>query len=149
MEKQIVFVDEKNSRFSFSSKTIGKLKAAGVLVSVGSIGLVLRQFNPENFSFSICPIKIVSGLDCPLCGGTRATHFFLRGDFVAAFEYNAFVASLMIPTLIFFVCWSAVSLWKKNRWDVPTTSYFFLFLLVVFGVVRNLPFSWAEPLRTY
>lgn len=148
VEKQVVCAGAENSDTFFSSATIGKVKAAGVLVSAGFIGMSLRYFNPENFSFSSCPVKIVSGLDCPLCGGTRATHFLLRGDFAAALELNIFVVALF-PMLILFLYWNIFSLWKRNVWKIPKVSYLFLFLLVVFGIVRNLPFSWAEPLRTY
>jgi hypothetical protein len=36
-----------------------------------------------------CVFYQVTGLPCPFCGGTRATHALLRGDFPLALYYNA------------------------------------------------------------
>lgn len=35
-----------------------------------------------------CPLKLATGWDCPLCGGTRMGAALLHGDVPAAFGYN-------------------------------------------------------------
>ncbi|MBV8529161.1 MAG: DUF2752 domain-containing protein [Candidatus Dormibacteraeota bacterium] len=39
----------------------------------------------------MCPVKLVTGLDCPGCGGLRLTHDLLHGDLRAAMHDNAFL----------------------------------------------------------
>ena len=35
-----------------------------------------------------CPFRIVTGWDCPLCGGTRMGSALLHGDVATAFAFN-------------------------------------------------------------
>jgi hypothetical protein len=35
-----------------------------------------------------CPLKLITGWDCPLCGGTRMGAALMHGDVPAAFHYN-------------------------------------------------------------
>lgn len=35
-----------------------------------------------------CPLKLITGWDCPLCGGTRMGAALMHGDLSAAFHYN-------------------------------------------------------------
>lgn len=35
-----------------------------------------------------CPFKLLTGWDCPLCGGTRMGASLMHGDVSAAFHYN-------------------------------------------------------------
>jgi len=35
-----------------------------------------------------CPFKLITGWDCPLCGGTRMGASLMHGDVSAAFHYN-------------------------------------------------------------
>ncbi len=46
-----------------------------------------------------CPMHMIFGLYCPLCGGTRALGSLLRGDILNSFIYNPAV----LPSLIAFV----------------------------------------------
>lgn len=38
-----------------------------------------------------CPFRMITGWDCPLCGGTRLGNALLHGDVPAAFAYNPLV----------------------------------------------------------
>lgn len=35
-----------------------------------------------------CPLKLITGWDCPLCGGTRMGAALMHGDVSGAFHYN-------------------------------------------------------------
>ncbi len=49
---------------------------------------VLTVFSAYIILFYRCPIKLITGKDCPGCGMTRAIIAALRFDFSAAFSYH-------------------------------------------------------------
>lgn len=59
---------------------------------LGIIALLYRTFNPlEHALFPNCPIKTITGLDCPGCGAQRAAHYLLNGEIQLALVQNSFV----------------------------------------------------------
>ena len=50
----------------------------------------------------VCGFHLLSGLPCPLCGGTRAAQAALRGDWAMALYLNP-LALVVVTALIFFV----------------------------------------------
>lgn len=48
--------------------------------------------------FPACPLRALTGLDCPGCGGTRAVHALTHGDIETAFDHNA-VLTIVLPLL--------------------------------------------------
>jgi hypothetical protein len=88
----------------------------------------------------ICPLHAATGLDCPLCGATRASIALFEGDLPAAFGYNVvFVAALPVIVAVLVLA----------RMRLVTTSQVVDSLNVavlgwtagVWFVVRNLPWS--------
>jgi hypothetical protein len=85
--------------------------------------------------FPFCPFQVITGWDCPACGGLRMTHDVLHGNLSAAVHDNVFLL-IGLPLL---AVWS---LWRLHRGrQVVSTA-----LLIVLGVatigwtvVRNLP----------
>mgnify|MGYP001316313777 FL=1 len=67
---------------------------AGALVALAALFLLLPGISP----FSFCGFRMLSGLPCPFCGGTRATLALLRGDLSLAAYLNplAFAAVLVL-----------------------------------------------------
>lgn len=65
-----------------------------------------------------CPLKSLTGYDCPSCGIQRAIHALLNGDFKAAFWVNPFL-TLIFPYLI-AVIYVAVS---KDRFALSIRPY--------------------------
>lgn len=57
-----------------------------------------------------CPFRMVTGWDCPLCGGTRLGGALLRGDLVAAFLYNPVVLLGLVVLSVLGVLWSVEAL---------------------------------------
>lgn len=93
-----------------------------------------------------CPFRLLTGWNCPLCGGTRMGGALLHGDIAAAWSFNpvALVGLLVIGTL--GVLWAleaaggpAVRLPRRlgrvsaARWLVLGVG-----LAVVWTVLRNL-----------
>ncbi len=94
-----------------------------------------------------CPLRALTGLDCPLCGATRATHALTRGDVLAALDFNAFYV-VLLPIVIV-----AVALWLvRGRTPAivrrPSFAPVLLGAAIAFAVVRNLPFAPFSVLGT-
>ena len=94
--------------------------------------------------YPVCPTQALFGIDCPACGGLRATHALAHGDIAGAMDHNL-VFVLAVPFII-----GAWALWFWRAWtgtkpeDTPRRRAFqryapmvLLVVLVVFGVVRN------------
>lgn len=60
------------------------------VVAVGALGVFLSLFTilPRLNPFPFCGFHRLTGLPCPLCGGTRAARAILHGDFFLALYLN-------------------------------------------------------------
>ena len=88
-----------------------------------------------------CPLKLLTGLDCPLCGATRATFSLLQGHLAAAIDHNVlYVLSLPVVAVLGLV-W-VVFRWRPPRFDRPAFRWALVGVAVAFAVARNLP---VEP----
>jgi len=95
-----------------------------------------------------CAVKLVSGFDCPGCGGTRAFFYALHGNIPAAARHHA-VFIFALPFLIYlYVAWAGERVFRRRLPQLRVTPRmigFFLGAWGVFTVVRNLPwapFTW-------
>nr|MDT0526169.1 DUF2752 domain-containing protein [Streptomyces sp. DSM 41633] len=71
----------------------------GGAVLVGSLVYIgLDDPHRPGFPFPPCPFKLITGWNCPACGGLRMTHDLLHGDLGAAVVDNAF-ALVGLPLL--------------------------------------------------
>lgn len=57
-----------------------------------------------------CPIKALTGFDCPGCGSQRMIHALLHGDFAGAWRRNPFLI-VMIPVMLAAL---VAELWRKR-----------------------------------
>jgi len=48
-----------------------------------------------------CPFRRLTGLLCPLCGGTHSLYHLARGEWNAAWRSNALVPSALVILLVF------------------------------------------------
>lgn len=92
--------------------------------------------------FPPCPLKALTGLDCPFCGGLRATHDLLHGNVAAAVDLNALTTLFVLPVaLVLLVGWT-VQRWRGRPFEVriptPVTAAIVVAVLA-FTVVRNVP----------
>src|SRR5689334_2220232 len=82
----------------------------GVLVVAGAALVSLYFFNPtEHGFFPRCLLHSLTGLDCPGCGGLRATHQLLHGNFIAALRLNPLFIALL-PVGAFFAIRHLISI---------------------------------------
>lgn len=90
-----------------------------------------------------CPLYQLTGLWCPGCGLTRATHALLRGDLGAAFGFNLFFPLFLGGIVFGWLAWFRRSLGRPPRLAVSRLPMWVPIAagvaLIGFGVVRNLP----------
>ncbi|GAA1769731.1 DUF2752 domain-containing protein [Nocardioides hankookensis] len=117
-------------------------------LAVASLALRLRDPH-DHGSWGLCP-SAAMGIYCPGCGGLRAVNDLTHGDLAGAASSNlAFVVALPF-ILVGLVLWTA-GRWRGRPYQVPMSvvrpvAYTGLALLLLFTVVRNLPFgSWLAP----
>ncbi len=104
---------------------------------------VLFWFDPSRYPFyPQCLFHRWTGWNCPGCGATRAMHQLLHGHVTAALRCNALLI-LSLPWLAF------LALRQFSRWRAglpvvlpavrPGVAVVFLWVLVLFTVLRNIP----------
>jgi hypothetical protein len=118
---------------------------AGVWLGLTAAAIFVFFFNPAspaNQWFPKCPFRLLTGMQCPGCGATRAFYQLLHLHPIAAFKLNP----LMILTLPFIVYGflgftrSALMGRPQRRLFIPPIYLWaWLFLLIFFWVFRNTP----------
>src|SRR5437588_10949746 len=121
------------------------LMEATVWLGLVSVAVFLFFFNPAapaNQFFPKCPFRMLTGLQCPGCGSTRACYQLLHLHPLAAFKLNP----LMILTLPFIVYGflgftkSAITGKPHRRIFIPPIYLWaWLVVLIFFWVFRNTP----------
>lgn len=110
------------------------LGAGALLVgALGYVGLV-DPHKPDSV-FPICPFRLVTGWNCPACGGLRMVHDVLHGDLAAAISDNAFLL-VGIPMLAGWILLRRRS--GKSLFSLPAVATLVIATLA-WTVVRNLP----------
>jgi hypothetical protein len=110
------------------------LGAGALLVGAfGYVGLV-DPHKPDSV-FPSCPFRLLTGWNCPACGGLRMVHDVLHGDLAAAISDNAFLL-LGIPVLAGWILLRRRS--GKSLFSLPAVATLVIATLA-WTVVRNLP----------
>jgi hypothetical protein len=113
------------------------------VVLVAALALVLYRFDPLQHQFyPRCLFHVATGLDCPGCGGLRATHQLLHGNIRAAFQFNPLLTCVAPLVPIGSLLW-----WLNRRRNIPLLAnlktiplvWCIAGIVIAFGVLRNLP----------
>ena len=87
-------------------------RPVGAAVGVLAATLALRLRDPHvTGSWGFCPLRALTGLDCPFCGGLRAVNDLSRLRLSDAVHSNALLVGL-VPVLIAGWAWWA---WRSSR----------------------------------
>jgi hypothetical protein len=115
--------------------------AATALVAAGVLCLFL--FNPADHGFyPRCFFKMSTGLDCPGCGGLRATHQLLHGHLAQAFALNPlFVMALPVCGVVSLLKFAEKHTGRiyLRLFSATTTVIICTTVVIAFGVLRNVP----------
>jgi hypothetical protein len=113
--------------------------ATGAALALGCAAVAL--WDPGDGGTAVCWSKSVFGVDCPLCGGLRATNALLRGDWLAAADHNVLVAIALPVVVVLWAVWLVRSL-QDRPFRLPAVPRPVLVAvgvaLLAFAVVRNL-----------
>lgn len=66
-----------------------KLTVVAIAIAATAVIVIYASFDPESGFFPACPVKSLTGFDCPGCGSQRALHALLTGRVADAWHYNA------------------------------------------------------------
>lgn len=130
-------------------------RARRLAVPVGVLGAVVGAFayvgtvDPnEPGHYPVCPMLRYTGVYCPGCGGLRSAYAVVHGDLLTALHANALAVAGYLVLAVVWTLWAvraargrplSIELGPVRMWSVGV-------LLVVFTVVRNLPFGgWLHP----
>ncbi|MEU3093996.1 DUF2752 domain-containing protein [Streptomyces sp. NPDC006967] len=123
---------------------------AGLLAAVTGAFAYVGAVDPnEPGHYPVCPLLHLTGLYCPGCGGLRSAHAVAHGDLLAALQANAPAVLGYAGFAVLWTVWvvRAARGGPPLRIDPPPVLLWFLGAsLLVFTVVRNLPFGgWLHP----
>lgn len=122
---------------------VRRLSAGLALAVAGGGATVLFFVDPAAGAWFLppCPLRALTGLECPGCGSTRAVHSLLRGDLGGALAFN--------PLLVVYL--PAVGLFLADRAHVlaggrglptprlaPWSIWALLGVICGFWLMRNL-----------
>lgn len=113
----------------------------GALAGLATAYVAWQDPNGDG-AYPLCPTFSLFGIDCPGCGGLRATHALTQGDLVAAFDHNVVVALFVPIMVVVWALWLARSLGVRTpELPAPTARVWWGLgaVLLAFTVVRNLP----------
>lgn len=113
--------------------------AAGALASATLVTLIDPN---EPGHYPTCPVLFTTGYYCPGCGALRAAHDLFGGDLAGAFARNPLIY-VIVPVGI--LAWANLVARASGRSYFavqrirPWSLYAVLALVIVYGVLRNLP----------
>lgn len=117
--------------------------ASGCVIAAAAVYVGLNDPTGSGVRFPSCPLYASTGLWCPGCGITRATHALLHGDIAAAFGFNLFFPLFLGAIALGWIAWMRRSLGRPPRVPLALMPVWVPAALgtalVVFGVARNLP----------
>ena len=112
----------------------GALGSGALLAgALGYVGLV-DPHKPDSI-FPVCPFRLLTGWNCPACGGLRMIHDVLHADVAAAITDNVFLL-VGIPTLAAWILLRR----RSGKTPVPIAGLVAVVIATLsWTVLRNLP----------
>ncbi|WP_327240401.1 DUF2752 domain-containing protein [Streptomyces sp. NBC_01318] len=113
---------------------------AAVVAAFGYVGAVDPN---QPGHYPVCPLLRFTGLYCPGCGGLRSAHAVAHGDIAAALGSNALAVVGYAIFAVVWVVWTVrASRGRPLRINLPSVYWWGIgAVLLIFAVVRNLPFG--------
>ncbi len=122
-----------------------RLLAQPAVVAAAGLGSIAMLTGLDRAGLSLlppCPFLSVTGLWCPLCGGTRAMEALSGGDVAAALGFNLLVVVAVPLVLAEWVRWTAGRARGRPTSFMNVSSRALAVvaaLALLYMVVRNLP----------
>ena len=116
--------------------------ALGVLLAA-FLAFLLMRGGPHASWLPGCMFHRITGLHCPGCGMTRASHALLHGEVATALRFNP-LGMILLPMALVGVGFELVA-WVRGKPLVFTPriggrwAWVVLFLIIGFWILRNIP----------
>jgi hypothetical protein len=122
---------------------LSKRSVVAAALLVAAAVAVLRIYDPASSGiFPPCPLHYLTGFYCPGCGSLRAMHQLLHGNLRAAWAMNP-LTCILLPFLTYGLASEALGRVRGRGLPqvfLPAASIRVLCgVIIVFGIVRNLP----------
>jgi len=121
----------------------------GILAAVVGAFAYVGTVDPnEPGHYPACPLFQYAGVYCPGCGGLRSAYAVVHGDLGTALGANAVAVLGYLVLAVVWTVWVVRSIRGRPMRIDPRPSLMWTLgaLLLVFTVVRNLPFGgWLRP----
>ena len=118
---------------------------ATAALGIGGLGLVFAADPATSGGYLRCPLHEMTGLWCPGCGVTRATHKAVHGDVIGALGTNLFLPVFAVLIVAGWLTWFLPTIDRRPPAFVaraPTSIWVALGgSLLLFAVLRNLPYA--------
>lgn len=132
---------------AISERKWALLGPLGALAGVSAAFLYVGAVDPnEQGHYPTCPFLAMTGLYCPGCGGLRMAHAVGNGQFGEAVGLNLLAFALLPVAAILWVQWTVSAARGRpfeSRLISPMIIIAVSVIVVIFWVVRNLPFGQA------
>lgn len=126
------------------------IAAAGLIAGGLVVFSQTNPFEPGGTFLPRCVFREATGYLCPGCGSGRATHSLLHGRLALAWRCNPLFV-IALPLMTAGLVNEAVRAARGRplwRWRMPGRLLLAIVVVVVlFGVVRNLPYRALDVLR--
>jgi len=112
------------------------------------LGIVLAflffYVNPSNVNFfPKCPLYVTTGIYCPGCGSQRATHQLLHLNILGVLQQNILYLFGVLLIGYHLIVTSLNLFFKKHIYNYlyhPKTPIIILIIVIVFWILRNIPY---------
>ncbi len=135
-------VEEQIVGYNIPPFTVRLSAAAGAAAMLGGSSIV-AYFDPSKVNLlPVCPLLSLTGFACSGCGLTRGFHALFHGDVLTALDFNALIPVWVLIFGYIFVAMLLVAFRGRGlpmRFVGPKALFGFLIVLILFGVLRNLP----------
>lgn len=124
--------------------------ATGCALAAAAVTVALVDPSSPDSVYPPCLFHATTGLWCPGCGLTRATHHLLNGDVAASLSTNVFTPLVLLGLAGAWFTW-LLRAWGRpvrplgQRMSRPAGAVL-LAAVVVFGVLRNIPLAPLDAL---
>jgi hypothetical protein len=126
-----------------ATTTYGRITAAASVIGIAGGTTMVAAYDPTQVHFfPLCPLYELTGFACPGCGLTRGFHALFHGDVPTALGFNALlpvwaviISYGWVSLLLYAIRGKGLPMWPTN----PNFLWTFMIVLLVFGVLRNIP----------
>lgn len=130
------------ARRSRASRGLTVMALIAAIVAAVGIVAVYAVFDPHEEYFPKCPVKLLTGFDCPGCGSQRALHALLNGDVAGAVRFNPLLVAALPLLALLTVAEMAPGRLQRLRYFLNSRGFILgvIAVIVVWTIARNIWF---------